>query len=49
MLGKERKQIGGRKMPRTPRLIINGEAGVYHAWDVEPNSPAILRFNHIML
>jgi hypothetical protein len=30
MLGKERKQIGGRKMPRTTRLIINDEIAVYH-------------------
>ena len=25
-------------MPRTTRLIINDEAAVYHAWDVEPNN-----------
>jgi len=36
-------------MPRTTRLIINDETAVYHAWDVEPNSPAILRLSHIMI
>ena len=29
-------------MPRTQRLIIDDEIAVYHAWDVEPNSPYIL-------
>ncbi len=36
-------------MPRTPRLVIDNDTAVYHAWDVEPNSPTIVRFNHIML
>ena len=36
-------------MPRIPRMVIDDETTVYHAWDVEPNSPAILRFNQIML
>ena len=39
------KNQGGEKMPRTQRLKISDETAVYHAWDVEPNSPATLRFN----
>ena len=37
--GKEKWKQGGAKIPRTRRLIINDETAVYHAWDVEPNSP----------
>jgi len=36
-------------MPRIPRIVINDETTVYRAWDVEPNSPASLRFNQILL
>jgi len=36
-------------MPRTQRLIIGDETAVYHAWDVEPKSSVILRFNHAKL
>ena len=31
-------------MPRIARMLIDDETTVYHAWDVEPNSPVILRF-----
>lgn len=36
-------------MPRIARMVINVETTVYHAWDVEPNPPVILRFNQILL
>ena len=54
LMSKNKNQENSRKreglaMPRTQRLIIGDETAVFHAWDVEPNSPAILRFNHIML
>jgi hypothetical protein len=38
-----------RKKGTGAGIIISDETAVYHAWDVEPNSPAILRFNQIML
>ena len=31
-------------MPRTPRLIINDETAVYHAWDVESLHILVLMF-----
>ena len=36
-------------MHRIPRMVIDDETTVYHAWDVEPNSPAILQLNRILL
>jgi hypothetical protein len=36
-------------MPRIPRMVINDETTVYHAWDVEPNTTATLRLNQVIL
>ena len=33
-------------MPRTQRMIMDDQSTVYHAWDVETNSFAILLFIH---
>jgi len=30
-------------------MVINDETTVYHAWDVEPNTPAALRFDQVIL